>query len=100
MISDTLEIKMKKDIYDSLIPRSVRDILEMQEQLHKRISPLDLASQLQNPASRYLDSLGLNAEILEKIELLNSINKNASACDNIKTSLENLQAYDTLKPEL
>jgi HJR/Mrr/RecB family endonuclease len=91
---------MKKDIYDSLIPRSVRDLLEVQERLHKYHSAADQIFQFHDPINQNLDFLGLNAETLEKIEILNSITKHADACESASTALESLRIHNELRGAL
>jgi hypothetical protein len=78
---------MSKDIYDSLIPKGIREILEIQDKLN---SHLPIADQFYSSRTQSNIYSGLSADILEKINLFNSINYPSTIRDSSISMIESL----------
>lgn len=78
---------MSNDIYDSLIPKRIREILEVQDKLNKHLPIADqfYSSHIQNDVYS-----GLSADILEKINLFNSIAPSFNTFNNTRSVIESL----------
>lgn len=84
---------MKKDIYDSIIPKSLQRTLKLQQELTKSLKIIE-------DLNRWQKSLGLNTSVLQQLREFDSINKTILINNKLTGWHETLKIGSAIRDEL
>lgn len=91
---------MSKDIYDSLIPKGIREMLEIEESLSRHLPPHERPSMISNSTQEYINFFGLNKNIIDQVEIFNKTKTPNNTYTTMESSIYEMIARDIISQNL